>query len=133
DWQKAEGTSIQKEYVKVTRDLSAELAVAKVGDYTYETLKDAIAAAKENDTVTLLRDVDDAVGISVPEGKNFTLDFDNHTYILSGPGAGSTNTETNGFQLLKNSTITMKRGVVRIAENANNIKRIIQNYADLTL
>ncbi|MFR5134666.1 MAG: S-layer homology domain-containing protein [Acutalibacter sp.] len=133
DWQNAEGTSIQKEYVKVTRDLSAELAVAKVGDYTYETLKDAIAAAKENDTVTLLRDVDDAVGISVPEGKNFTLDFDNHTYILSGPGAGSTNTETNGFQLLKNSTITMKRGVVRIAENANNIKRIIQNYADLTL
>ncbi len=133
DWQNAEGTSMKKEYVKVTRDLSDELAVAKVGDYTYETLADAIAAAKEKDTVTLLRDVDDAVGISVPEGKNFTLDFDNHTYILSGPGAGSTNTETNGFQLLKNSKITMKRGVVRIAENANNIKRIIQNYADLTL
>ena len=31
------------------------------------------------------------------------------------------------------STITFKNGTIRIAEGANNIKRIIQNYADLTL
>ena len=34
---------------------------------------------------------------------------------------------------MKDSTITFKNGTIRIAEGANNIKRIIQNYADLTL
>ena len=35
--------------------------------------------------------------------------------------------------MLKDSTITFKNGTIRIGENPNNIKRIIQNYADLTL
>lgn len=61
------------------------------------------------------------------------IDFGGFTYTLTGPGAGSENTETNGFQLLKNSTITFENGIIRIAQNANDIKRIIQNYADLTL
>ena len=54
-------------------------------------------------------------------------------YTLSGPGAGSPPTETNGFQLLEDSTVTFQNGTVNIAPDANNIKRIIQNYADLTL
>ena len=105
------------------------------GDKTtvYKTLAEAINAAQGSDTVTLLKDVPNATGITVSSGKNFTIDFGGHTYTLSGPGAGSTNTETNGFQLLKDSTITFKNGTIRIAENATNIKRIIQNYANLTL
>ena len=100
---------------------------------TADQLKNAIANAKDGDTIVLANDIPDAKGISVPSGKNFTIDFAGHTYTLTGPGAGSTNTETNGFQLLKDSTITMKNGTIRIAENANNVKRIIQNYANLTL
>ena len=100
---------------------------------TAEQLKNAIANAKDGDTIVLANDIPDAKGISVSSGKNFTIDFAGHTYTLTGPGAGSTNTETNGFQLLKDSTITMKNGTIRIAENANNVKRIIQNYANLTL
>ena len=51
-------------------------------------------------------------------------------------------TETNGFQLLKDSTIVMKNGTINIdpsnltAPSTNEskpIKRIIQSYADLTL
>ena len=61
------------------------------------------------------------------------MDFNGHTYTLTGPGAGSSSTETNGFQLLKDSTITFQNGTIRIGQNANNIKRIIQNYANLTL
>ena len=99
----------------------------------YATLQEAIEKAENGDTVTLLKDVPNATGITVSSGKNFTIDFGGHTYTLSGPGAGSTNTETNGFQLLKGSTITFKNGTIRIAENATNIKRIIQNYANLTL
>ena len=99
----------------------------------YGTLTDAITNAGENAVITLLADIPDAVGISVPSGKKFVLDFNQHTYTLTGPGAGSPNTESNAFQLLKDSTITFKNGTIRIAEGANNIKRIIRNYADLTL
>ena len=99
----------------------------------YGTLTDAITNAGENAVITLLADIPDAVGISVPSGKKFVLDFNQHTYTLTGPGAGSPNTKSNAFQLLKDSTITFKNGTIRIAEGANNIKRIIQNYADLTL
>lgn len=100
---------------------------------TYKTLGAAIDAVKDKQTIVIAKDIKNAVGLKVPSSKNFTIDFKGHDYILVGPGAGSTNTETNGFQLLKNSTITFKNGTIRIAENANNIKRIIQNYADLTL
>ena len=93
----------------------------------------ALSSVKYGGTITLLKDIPNAKGIAVPSEKNFTIDFGGHTYTLSGPGAGSTNTETNGFQLLKDSTITFKNGTIRIAEGATLIKRIIQNYADLTL
>lgn len=103
------------------------------GTQYYESLGDAISEVGVNETITLIKNIPNAVGISVSSGKKFTVDFNGFTYTLTGPGAGSTNTETNGFQLLKDSTITFKNGTIRIAENANNIKRIIQNYADLTL
>ena len=106
---------------------------AKIGTKEYATLNEAIAHVSDGETITLLRDVTDATGIAVESGKNFTLDFGGHVYTLSGPCAGSPTTETNGFQLLKDSTITFQNGTVNIAPNANGIKRIIQNYADLTL
>lgn len=105
----------------------------------YATLAEAIAAVKEGGTITLTSNVDNAEGIAVDEGKNFTIDFGEHTYTVKTPGAGSPNTETNAFQLLKDSTITMKNGTIRIsADNKQNgdkkpIMRIIQNYANLTL
>ena len=98
-----------------------------------EELKNAIDNASDGAVITLTADIADAVGIAVASEKNFTLDFAEHTYTLKDPGAGSTGTETNGFQLLKDSTITFKNGIVRIEPGQTNIKRIIQNYADLTL
>ena len=98
----------------------------------YSTLQAAIAAVENGETIVVKRDIPDAVGISVPTGKNFTIDFAGHTYTLTGPGAGSSGTETNGFQLLKDSTIVFKNGTIRIAENANKISRIIQSYANVT-
>lgn len=106
---------------------------AKIGDKVYATLKEAIENVQSGDTIYVLRNVSDAQGISVPSNSNFTIDFQNHTYTLKDPGAGSAGTETNGFQLLKGSKITMKNGTIRIAQGNKNIKRIIQNYADLTL
>lgn len=106
---------------------------AEINGKKYKTLKEAIENVQSGDTICVLRDVSDAQGISVPSNSNFTIDFQNHTYTLKDPGAGSAGTETNGFQLLKDSTITFKNGTIQIAPGNKNIKRIIQNYADLTL
>lgn len=122
----------------VTR-VTVENAVAQIADKYFLTLADAIQAVGDGETITLLRDVQDAEGISVDEGKKFTVDFAGHTYTVSRPGAGSTNTETNAFQLKKDSTITFRNGTLRISEKnlqpgaGNQIMRLIQNYADLTL
>ena len=112
-----------------------DTAVAMIGDTAYATLKDAITDVKAGETILLTKDVIDAEGIAVSGGKDFTIDFNGKTYTVVGPGAGSSNTETNCFQLLKGSKITFKNGTINVGENAskNNIKRIIQNYADLTL
>ena len=98
----------------------------------YATLNDAIKNVPNGGTITIQRDIPNATGISVESEKNFTLDFAGHTYTLTGPGAGSSGTETNGFQLLKDSTIVFKNGTIKIAEGANKIKRIIQSYANVT-
>lgn len=99
----------------------------------YATLKEAINDVTDGGTIKLLSNVDNAVGVSVPSGKNFTLDFNGKTYTLKDPGAGSTGTEINGFQLLKDSTITFKNGTIKVAPGNSSIKRIIQNDANLTL
>ena len=106
-------------------------AVAKVGGTYYKTLADAVAAAQDGDTITLLKDVTDGDGVIVPSGKNFTLDFDTHTYTVTKNLAGSKGTESQCFQLLKNSTLTFKNGTIRA--NNGNVAMIIQNYSNLTL
>ena len=108
-------------------------SVAKIGNTEYPTLEAAINKVTDAQTIDLLKDVDDAKGISVESGKKFTIDFKGHTYTLAGPGAGSPGTETQGFQLLKDSNITFKNGTINVADGANNIRMIIQNYANLTL
>ena len=116
--------------VIVDKNKTAVVAIDGVG---FTSMGAAIKAVGDGGTITVLQDITNAVGIAVDSGKNFTIDFANHVYILVGPGAGSSGTETNGFQLLNDSTIVFKDGTIKIADNANGIKRIIQNYANLTL
>lgn len=115
----------------------AQGSAVAINGVGYTTMQDAVNAIATSEsktgTITVLKDIPDATGVKVPEGLNLTIDFADHTYTLSGPGAGSTNTETNGFQLLKDSNIVFKNGTINIAENAKSIKRMVQNYANLTL
>lgn len=112
---------------------TAEGSVAIIGVTPYSSLGKAIEDVQADDIIYILQDVPDAAGITVDSGKKFTVDFGGHEYILKDPGAGSLGTETNGFQLLQNSDITFKNGTIRIAKETTSIKRIIQNYANLTL
>ena len=109
----------------------AEGAVAGINGVSYNSLAAAVAAAKDGETIKLLKDVTDGDGVIVPSDKNFTLDFDNHTYTVKQNLAGSEGTESQCFQLLKNSTLTFKNGTIKA--NNENVAMIIQNYSNLTL
>lgn len=116
---------------------------AKINDTRYKTLKEAIDAVQEGETITLLNDVTTG-GISVDSGKNFVLDFNGKTVTFNKPGTGSTGTATLGLQLLKDSTIEFKNGTIKIDESNKDltwskdstekgIAMLIQNYANLTM
>ncbi len=103
---------------------------AKVGDTFYATLADAIEAADAGAKVTLLDDVDNGEGIVIQD-KTVTIDFDGHTYTVTRKLAGSSGTQTQCFQLLQGSVVTLKNGA--IAAKNSDIRMMIQNYSDLTL
>ena len=121
--------------------------VAIVGDTYYNTLPDAVAAAKDGDTITLLRD-SNGNGIVVKANtftnQGLTVDFNGHTYSVGGVLVGSAGTGTNAFQLNKDNKITFKNGTIagvtagtKPAEDTPNWHGapaiVIQNYCDLTL
>lgn len=101
---------------------------AVIGDTYYDTLADAVAAAKDGDTITLLKDSTEN-GVK-GENKGFVLDLNGHTLKIGNPLVGSTGTETNGFQLLKSAgNVTFKNGTLTTEE----AYILIQNYCNLTL
>lgn len=97
----------------------------------YATLKAAIENVADGETIVLTADVNNGDGIVVASGKNFTLDFAGHAYKITQNVVGSTGTESQCFQLLKDSTITMKNGT--IVADYIGARMIIQNYCNLTL
>ena len=121
--------------------------VAKIGDVGYSTLAEAIAAAKDGETIKLLADCS-GNGIQVPKDKfadkGLIVDFGGHTYTVGGVLVGSAGTGTNAFQLLQGNKITFMNGsIVGATENTKPAEDtpnwhgapaiMIQNYCDLTL
>ena len=111
------------------------------------TLAEAIAAAKDGETIKLLADCS-GNGIQVPKDKfadkGLIVDFGGHTYTVGGVLVGSAGTGTNAFQLLQGNKITFMNGsIVGATENTKPAEDtpnwhgapaiMIQNYCDLTL
>ena len=120
---------------------------AVIGNTYYDTLADAVAAAKDGDTITLLKNTN-GNGIQVKTEKfatgGLTVDFNGHSYTVGGVLVGSPGTGTNAFQLLQGGKITFKNGsIVGVAEGTKPAEdtpdwhgapaMMIQNYCDLTL
>lgn len=111
--------------------------ICAIGDNKYETLAEAVAAAGTSEaTITLLTEaatdgVISGAGVVVPSGSNITFDLNGLTYNVSGETVGSSTTETQGFQLLKNSNITFKNGTLKAT--SPTAQMVIQNYSNLTL
>ena len=108
----------------------ADGPVCKMNGMEYNSLAEAVAKVPTDGTqttITLLKDTT-GNGVVVEKGKNIIFDLGRNAYTVDGT-VGSSGTETNGFQLLKGSTVTFKNGTI----NAGKAKILIQNYADLTL
>ena len=106
-------------------------AVWKIGDTGYATLAEAVKAAPIDGTLTtiVLQKSTQAPGVKVLTGQNIVFDFNGFTYTVTDT-VGSSGTETNGFQLLKGATVTMKNGTVKSGSSA---QILIQKYCNLTL
>lgn len=126
--------------------------VAVVDNKGYKTLADAVAAAQDGATITLLKDtIGSGIGTYENPGKDlqgndqiaakgFTIDFNQHTYSVDKPAVGSKGYETQGFHLEWKGAvettpdITLKNGTLNVAqEHDPNLKLLVQNYCNLTL
>lgn len=123
---------------------ATETSVARIGTQYYDTLVAAVQAASSGQTIKLLKDASGAgVGTFLDDPtnnpvKDFTIDFDGHTYTCVGPAVGSTGTQSQAFHLewagndQKNAQVTLKNGKVTSAANSG-VWMLVQNYCDLTL
>ena len=104
--------------------------IAKIGDTKYTSLAEAVEAAQDEETVTLLKD---AEGSGIVIDKDITIDFNGKTYSFT-EGVGSTGTESNGFQILKDNSVTLTNGTLNVAEEAaDKFYILVQNYANLNV
>lgn len=116
----------------------AKALPVKMGDKYYESLQDAVNEAKNGETITLQKDaatngVIKGNGVQAKSGSNFVLDLNGLTYEVDHGMVGSSGSETNGFQLLKDSNIEIKNGTLTMSATFERGTMIIQNYSNLTL
>ena len=114
--------------------------VAKIGDTEYASIQAAIDACPQGTetTITLMDNVEDGASFGFPDslkdsGRKIVLDLGNHTYQFKTPAMGSTGYETQAMHLINGNELTVKNGTLAINSSTTKIKRLIQNYCDLTL
>ena len=115
--------------------------IAKVDDTTFTSIKDALNSGVDGKTISLLGDVTNERGYTLGKptasgfettAKNVTIDLSGHSYAVMGAGAGSSGTQNQVFQLLKESeNVTFKNGT--LLANNSALCMVIQNYSNLTL
>lgn len=114
--------------------LADEKDLFAIGSQTYATLGDAVKAASGMEGTVTIRMLDNASGggVVVQSDSDIVLDFGGYTYTVGAPTVGSIGTETNGFQLLRDSNVIMRNGTIK-ASDYLDLRILIQNYSDLTL
>ena len=100
-----------------------------------DSVADLATAGNKNVVVSVAQDMNNTAGIKTAKGNTLTMDLNGKSVGVS-YGQGSTNTTTNGMQLLQGSTVTLKNGTYK-ANHGNdadhNIAILIQNYSNLTI
>ena len=98
--------------------------VAKIGDKYYDTLADAIAAAKDGETVTLTADTTEDVTIT----GNITLDLGTKTLTNTGAGKATLTVSKGATATVKNGSIVGGASYYNIAVGTE-----VNSTANLTL
>lgn len=133
---KYENSPVVKEAVS-----GASSAIATIGGVGYASLAEAIAAAKDGDTVTLLADITEDVVIY----KNITFDLGGKTITNTGAGkatltvaSGATATVKNGsivggasYYNIQNNGTAILEGITATAGNTGS--SMIDNWGTLTI
>lgn len=142
-----ESTYVAEGYVTTSEEndgstfYTVEAATAKTDSEYYATLAEAVQAVvsskSKTGTVTLLKDAAGG-GIGLFNAKdavnvNLTIDFGGFTYTCDDPAVGSVGTESQGFHLEKDNTVTLKNGTIKVSPDSKKTIMLIQNYCDLTL
>ena len=81
--------------------------IAKVGENSYETLAEAVAAAQTGDEIVLIADVKTTDGVVITD-KNLTIDLNGKTYTVT-EGASTNN---RNFKINGASVVTVKNGTM---------------------
>ena len=81
--------------------------IAKVGENSYESLSEAVAAAQAGDEIVLIADVKTTDGVVITD-KNLTIDLNGKTYTVT-EGA---NTNNRNFKINGTSVVTVKNGTM---------------------
>ena len=81
--------------------------VAQIGEAKYLTLKEAIEAAQNDETITLLVDVSQADGVII-DSKNIVVDLNEKTFTVT-EGASTNN---RNFKITGTSVVTIKNGIM---------------------
>ena len=117
------------------------LAVASVGDSKYQSLTEAVAAAQDGDTVTLLADAAEDVAIS----KSITLDLGSKTLANTNAGKATLTIAKDATATVKNGNVIGGTSFYTIQNNGtatledvtatagNNDSSMIDNYGTLTI
>ena len=106
----------------------------QIGDQSYDTLASAVDAAEDGDVIDIYASMDGS-GVKFESNKfndnGLTINLHDKEYCVIDPTVGSTGTETNAFQLLRDNKITFKNGTV--STSTASAKILFQNYCDLIL
>ena len=100
-----------------------------IGGMIFDSLAQAIAYEGATNAIQLVSDTA-SEGIVATANKNITVDLDGHDLVMTEPFVGSPGTKKAlAFQLLKDSSVTLKNGIIK----AEDALFVIQNYSNLTL
>ena len=81
--------------------------VAKIGDQEYGSLRAAVAAAQEGETITLVKDINQTDGVIITD-KKLTIDLNDKTFTVT-EGASTNN---RNFKINGSSVVTIKNGIM---------------------
>lgn len=101
---------------------------------TVKTAEELKAAIAKGGHVTFGADITGGGLVFEANGKPVDIDMAGFSYTFAGDAVGSSGTATNGMQILKGNSVTLRNGTLLVAqEYSSRYAMLIQNYADLSL